>query len=184
MDLGKRSYSRFNQFQHNIAAAKPTSGAAAPARAISTSAKTGWCTGARSSAAIRAFLLLQYTRGRILRREYNTEKSCAPLCTVSCSQQVAMLDNWRAPQTLQPASGGAACRSRAARATDGRERPSGRIAGRATAFQPFTTGSYAPSDFDVAGATPSRTAMSGCPTTITTEVAALEHCTSPALTTP
>ena len=30
-----------------------------------------------------------------VRREYHTQKSCAPFCTVSCVQQVAMLDNWR-----------------------------------------------------------------------------------------
>ena len=35
------------------------------------------------------------------RREFNTVKPCAPHCTVSCSQQVAMLDNWRAPQTVR-----------------------------------------------------------------------------------
>ena len=36
------------------------------------------------------------------RREYRTEKSCAPQCTVSCVQQVGILDNWRAPQNLKP----------------------------------------------------------------------------------
>jgi hypothetical protein len=35
-------------------------------------------------------------------REYETKKFCAPRCTVSCVQQVAMLDNWRDPQTLKP----------------------------------------------------------------------------------
>src|SRR5713226_6270113 len=35
-------------------------------------------------------------------REYFTEKFCAPKCTVSCVQQVGILDNWRAPQTLKP----------------------------------------------------------------------------------
>jgi hypothetical protein len=35
-------------------------------------------------------------------REYATKKFCAPRCTVSCVQQVAMLDNWRDPQTLKP----------------------------------------------------------------------------------
>jgi hypothetical protein len=45
--------------------------------------------------------LAEYTL-KDFRREYLTEKPCAPLCTVSCSQQVAMLDNWRAPQTLRP----------------------------------------------------------------------------------
>jgi hypothetical protein len=35
-------------------------------------------------------------------REYLTHKGCAPRCTVSCVQQVGILDNWRSPQTLQP----------------------------------------------------------------------------------
>jgi hypothetical protein len=35
-------------------------------------------------------------------REYETKKFCAPRCTVSCVQQVAMLDNWRDPQNLKP----------------------------------------------------------------------------------
>jgi hypothetical protein len=41
-----------------------------------------------------------------IRREYRTQKSCAPRCTVSCVQQISMVDNWRDPQTLAPASGG------------------------------------------------------------------------------
>jgi hypothetical protein len=36
------------------------------------------------------------------RREFYTQKGCAPMCTVSCVQQVGILDNWRAPQTLEP----------------------------------------------------------------------------------
>ena len=35
-----------------------------------------------------------------IRREYRTQKSCAPHCTVSCVQQIATVDNWRDPQTL------------------------------------------------------------------------------------
>jgi hypothetical protein len=35
-------------------------------------------------------------------REYSTEKFCAPRCTVSCVQQVGILDNWRDPQNLKP----------------------------------------------------------------------------------
>jgi MoaA/NifB/PqqE/SkfB family radical SAM enzyme len=38
-----------------------------------------------------------------IRREYRTEKACAPYCTVNCVQQVALMDNWRAPQTAAPA---------------------------------------------------------------------------------
>ena len=36
------------------------------------------------------------------RREYFTKKHCAPRCTVSCVQQIAVVDNWRGPQTLKP----------------------------------------------------------------------------------
>jgi MoaA/NifB/PqqE/SkfB family radical SAM enzyme len=43
--------------------------------------------------------LEQYTKDDI-RREYATEKSCAPFCTVSCVHQVAYFDNWRNPQTI------------------------------------------------------------------------------------
>ncbi|MBI4461065.1 MAG: radical SAM protein [Acidobacteria bacterium] len=43
--------------------------------------------------------LEQYTPQDI-RREYFTQKSCAPHCTISCVQQIAMVDNWRHPQNL------------------------------------------------------------------------------------
>jgi hypothetical protein len=36
-----------------------------------------------------------------IRREYLTEKGCAPYCTVSCVHQVSYLDFWRAPQTIK-----------------------------------------------------------------------------------
>ena len=36
-----------------------------------------------------------------MRREYHTRKGCAPHCTVSCVQQIALVDNWRDPQTLE-----------------------------------------------------------------------------------
>ncbi len=35
-----------------------------------------------------------------IRREYLTEKACAPYCTVSCVHYVSYFDFWRAPQTL------------------------------------------------------------------------------------
>jgi len=34
-----------------------------------------------------------------MRREYNTEKACAPHCTVSCVHYVSYFDSWRKPQT-------------------------------------------------------------------------------------
>jgi MoaA/NifB/PqqE/SkfB family radical SAM enzyme len=42
----------------------------------------------------------QYTREDI-RREYLTEKSCAPYCTVGCVHYVSYFDFWRGKQTLR-----------------------------------------------------------------------------------
>lgn len=41
--------------------------------------------------------LAEYTMEHI-EREFNTAKPCASYCTIACVQQVAMMDNWRAPQ--------------------------------------------------------------------------------------
>jgi hypothetical protein len=63
-----------------------------------------WCSQQRGYPGIP---LAQYT-DEMRRREYFTDKYCAPRCTISCVQQVAMLDNWRDAQTLKPASMAAA----------------------------------------------------------------------------
>jgi MoaA/NifB/PqqE/SkfB family radical SAM enzyme len=101
MALGKRSYARFNNFQHNIAAGKPNQWrcrSGARYLYICEEGLVHWCSQQRGYPGTP---LSEYTR-EDLRREYNTEKPCAPLCTVSCVQQVSMLDNWRSPQFLQP----------------------------------------------------------------------------------
>jgi MoaA/NifB/PqqE/SkfB family radical SAM enzyme len=41
--------------------------------------------------------LAEYTREDV-RREYFTRKPCAPYCTISCVQRVALFDNWRGAQ--------------------------------------------------------------------------------------
>jgi len=51
--------------------------------------------------------LAGYTRGDI-RREFLTEKSCAPNCTISCVHQTSLVDFWRAPQRLRSQSPAAA----------------------------------------------------------------------------
>ncbi len=102
MELGKRSYSRFNQFQHNIARGKANEWrcrSGARYLYICEDGLVHWCSQQRGYPGIP---LLQYSMDDF-RREFNTAKPCAPHCTVSCSQQVSMLDNWRAPQTLRPA---------------------------------------------------------------------------------
>jgi MoaA/NifB/PqqE/SkfB family radical SAM enzyme len=107
MTLGKRSYSRFNRFQHNIARGKANQWrcrSGARYLYICEDGLVHWCSQQRGYPGTP---LLQYTLDDF-RREYNTEKPCAPHCTVSCSQQVAMLDSCRAPQTLRPNPAGQA----------------------------------------------------------------------------
>jgi len=102
MELGKRSYSRFNDFQHNIARGKANEWRCRSGARYLYVCEDGlvhWCSQQRGYPGIP---LMQYTLNDF-RREFNTAKPCAPHCTVSCSQQVSMLDNWRAPQTLRPA---------------------------------------------------------------------------------
>jgi MoaA/NifB/PqqE/SkfB family radical SAM enzyme len=101
MSLGKRSFSRFNQFQHNIArgvANKWRCRSGSRYLYICEDGLVHWCSQQRGMPAVP---LATYTQAD-LDREYLTEKPCAPYCTVSCVQQVAILDNWRAPQTLKP----------------------------------------------------------------------------------
>jgi MoaA/NifB/PqqE/SkfB family radical SAM enzyme len=101
MALGKRSYSRFNQFQQNIARGLPNQWrcrSGARYLYICEDGLVHWCSQQRGYPGIP---LEKYTL-EDFHREFNTEKPCAPRCTVSCSQQVSMLDNWRAPQNLQP----------------------------------------------------------------------------------
>ena len=101
MALGKRSYARFNQFQHNIARGQANDWrcrSGARYLYICEDGLVHWCSQQRGYPGIP---LMQYTL-EDFRREYRTAKPCAPQCTVSCSQQVAMLDNWRAPQNLRP----------------------------------------------------------------------------------
>ena len=101
MALGKRSYARFNDFQHNIASGKPNQWRCRSGGRYLYICEDGlvhWCSQQRGYPGIP---LAEYTP-EDLRREYHTEKPCAPYCTVSCVQQVSMLDNWRSPQLLRP----------------------------------------------------------------------------------
>jgi MoaA/NifB/PqqE/SkfB family radical SAM enzyme len=101
MALGKRSFSRFNDFQHSVARGKEHNWRCRSGSRYLYVCEDGlvhWCSQQRGYPGIP---LADYT-DEMRQREYFTEKFCAPRCTVSCVQQVAMLDNWRAPQTLKP----------------------------------------------------------------------------------
>ncbi len=101
MTLGKRSFSRFNDFQHSVARGKEHDWrcrSGARYLYICEDGLVHWCSQQRGYPGIP---LAQYT-DEMRHREYYTEKFCAPMCTVSCVQQVGILDNWRGPQTLKP----------------------------------------------------------------------------------
>ncbi len=101
MSLGKRSFSRFNDFQHNIARGKENDWRCRSGSRYLYVCEDGlvhWCSQQRGYPGIP---LDQYTP-ELRRREYFTKKFCAPRCTVSCVQQIATIDNWRDQQTLKP----------------------------------------------------------------------------------
>jgi MoaA/NifB/PqqE/SkfB family radical SAM enzyme len=98
--LEKRSFTRVNAFQDNIAQGRPNQWrcrAGARYLYICENGLVHYCSQQRGYPAVP---LENYTVAD-LRREFLTEKSCAPHCTVSCVHQVSIFDSWRAPQ--QPA---------------------------------------------------------------------------------
>ncbi|HYM11056.1 MAG TPA: radical SAM protein [Bryobacterales bacterium] len=97
--MGKRSYARVNQFQESIAHGRPNNWrcrAGGRYLYICEDGLVHYCSQQRGYPGVP---LEQYTP-QDMEREYYTKKSCAPYCTVSCVQQVAMIDFWRDPQTL------------------------------------------------------------------------------------
>jgi len=99
--LEKGSYSRINGFQDNIAMGRPNQWrcrAGARYLYICEDGLVHYCSQQRG---YPGKPLLQYTPADI-RREYLTEKSCAPHCTVSCVHQVSYLDFFRSPQSVRP----------------------------------------------------------------------------------
>jgi MoaA/NifB/PqqE/SkfB family radical SAM enzyme len=95
--MEKRSFTRINSFQDNIAQGRPNQWrcrAGARYLYICEDGLVHYCSQQRGYPGIP---LEKYTVNDI-RREYLTEKSCAPHCTVSCVHQVSILDSWRAPQ--------------------------------------------------------------------------------------
>src|SRR6266700_8257411 len=106
--LEKRSFTRINSFQDNIALGKPNHWrcrAGARYLYICEDGLVHYCSQQRGYPAIP---LEKYTVDDI-RREYLTEKACAPHCTVSCVHQVSIFDSWRAPQ--HPATAAVASRA-------------------------------------------------------------------------
>ncbi len=97
----KRSFTRINAFQDNIAQGLPNDWrcrAGARYLYICEDGLVHYCSQQRGYPGVP---LATYTRDD-MRREYLTEKDCAPHCTVSCVHQVSVFDGWRAPQHPAP----------------------------------------------------------------------------------
>lgn len=98
--LEKKNYSRFTWFQNNIAHGKPNEWrcrAGARYLYICEDGLVHYCSQQRGYPGTP----LERYSVEDIRREFLTEKSCAPHCTVSCVHQVSYIDHWRAPQTRQ-----------------------------------------------------------------------------------
>lgn len=96
--LGNKDHARLNWFQDSIAEGKPYDWrcrAGARYLYICEDGLVHWCSQQRGYPGIP---LEAYTM-EDFKREYNTEKWCAPTCTLQCVHQVGILDNWRHPQT-------------------------------------------------------------------------------------
>ena len=99
--MEKSSFTRINSFQDNIAKGQPNDWrcrAGGRYLYICEDGLVHYCSQQRGYPGVP---LATYTRDD-LRREYLTEKPCAPHCTVSCVHQVSIFDSWRAPQHSAP----------------------------------------------------------------------------------
>jgi MoaA/NifB/PqqE/SkfB family radical SAM enzyme len=105
--LTRRSYSRFNHFQEAIANGKTNDWRCRAGGRYLYICELGlvhYCSQQRGYPGVP---LSGYMTADV-KREFLTEKSCAPNCTISCVHQVSYIDHWRAPQKSFTTPGGAA----------------------------------------------------------------------------
>jgi len=98
--LEKKNYSRFNWFQDDIAWGRSNDWrcrAGARYLYICEEGLVHYCSQQRG---YPGKPLERYTVEDI-RREYRTQKGCAPLCTVSCVHQISYFDSFRNPQDIK-----------------------------------------------------------------------------------
>jgi MoaA/NifB/PqqE/SkfB family radical SAM enzyme len=95
--FGKKKFGWLNQFQDNLANGRPNHWrcrAGARYLYICEDGLVHYCSQQRGYPGIP---LMEYTQAH-LDIEFHAEKPCAEFCTIACVQQVAVVDNWRAPQ--------------------------------------------------------------------------------------
>src|SRR5215471_5577074 len=99
--LEKRSFTRVNAFQDNIAQGRPNQWRCRAGSRYLYICEDGLVHYCSQQRGYPGTPLEKYTRAD-LSREFFTEKLCAPHCTVSCVHQVSVFDSWRAPQYPAP----------------------------------------------------------------------------------
>jgi len=102
MSLGKKSFSRLNYFQHNIAKGRENNWrcrAGSRYLYICEDGLVHYCSQQRGYPGVP----LEHYSDEQRQREFMTKKGCATRCTVSCVHQIAVIDFWRAPQTIDTA---------------------------------------------------------------------------------
>jgi MoaA/NifB/PqqE/SkfB family radical SAM enzyme len=95
----KKNFSQINYYQHAIAHGRPSNWrcrAGARYLYVCENGLVHYCSQQRG---YPAKPLADYTVEDI-RREYLTQKSCAPFCTISCVRQISYFDFWRDRQTI------------------------------------------------------------------------------------
>ena len=101
-EMGKKSYAKLNFFQDNIAYGRENKWkcrAGARYLYVCEEGLVHYCSQQRGYPGIP---LADYTVEHI-RREFITEKGCAPRCTVACVHYTSYMDFWRSPQTIPAA---------------------------------------------------------------------------------
>jgi len=105
--LGRASYGKMNFFQDNIAHGKENQWrcrAGARYLYICEEGLVHYCSQQRGY----PWTLLAEDMVEDIRREFVTEKSCAPRCTVACVHYTSYMDFWRSPQTIRAKAAAAA----------------------------------------------------------------------------
>ncbi len=95
----KKHFSRLNYFQENIAKGLPSDWRCRAGSRYLYICEEGLVHYCSQQRGFPAKPLEQYTVADI-KREYITQKSCAPLCTISCVHQISYFDFFRGEQTL------------------------------------------------------------------------------------
>ncbi len=100
--LEKSSYAQVHYFQDAIAEGRPNRWRCRAGGRYLYICEDGLVHYCSQQRGYPAKPLMEYTVDDI-RREYLTEKGCAPNCTVSCVHQISYFDFWRGKQTIRSA---------------------------------------------------------------------------------